>query len=265
MTYLRSTVYQVLFYLSICAAGTFYLPLLVMPRRWFVPAGRFWCRCVMWLLRVTVRLEYRVEGRENIPDEPVIYAIKHQSAWDTIVVCLLIRDPAIVLKRELLPIPLFGWYLWKHGMIGIDRKAGSSALRKLVADAEAALREGRPPVVFPEGTRTAPGEHKPYQPGIAALYTRLGVPVVPVALNSGVFWRRREFVKRPGCITVRFLPPIAPGLPRREFMAALATRIDTATAELVEQARSSTSGPVGRDATSPVDNSPPTPVNTVEN
>ena len=265
MTVVRSTLYQVLFYVWTAIAGSVFMPLLLTPRRWFVGAGRFWCRGVMWLLRVTVGLTYRVEGLENVPDRPVIYAIKHQSAWDTIVVCLLIRDPAIVLKKELLPIPLFGWYLWKHGMIAIDRKAGSSALKKLVADAAAALREGRPPVVFPEGTRTAPGQRRPYQPGIAALYTRLDTPVVPVALNSGVFWRRREFVKRPGCITVRFLPPIDPGHSRRDFMAMLEDRIETATAKLVDQAASGLFPQAGGSDGSSVDKSAHAPVNSVEN
>lgn len=265
MTAIRSTIFQVLFYVWTGVAGTVYLPLLLLPRRCFVRAGRFWCHGVMWLLRITVGLTYRVEGREHVPDQPVIFAIKHQSAWDTVVVSLLIRDPAIVLKKELLPIPLFGWYLWKHEMIAIDRKAGSSALRKLVGDAEAALREGRPPVVFPEGTRTAPGQRKPYQPGIAALYTRLGVPVVPVALNSGVFWRRREFIKRPGCITVRFLPPIAPGLSRRDFMTALEDRIEGATETLVDRARQASFPQVARESGNPVEKSSQTPVNPVEN
>lgn len=236
MIYIRSILFQSLFYAWTALAGTAFVPFLVLPRRFTVFVGRLWCNGVMWLLRVTIGLTYRVDGWENMPDGPAIFAFKHQSAWDTIVVTILIDDPAIALKRELLPIPFFGWYLWKHGMIAIDRRAGAKALRKFVADAKNVLALGRPIVVFPEGTRTAPGQRRKYQPGIAALYDRLGVPVVPVALNSGVFWRRREFFRRPGCVRAEFLPPIAPGLSRREFMATLEDRIETATERLVKQA-----------------------------
>lgn len=236
MIHLRSVLFMVLAFAWTLVAGTAFVPFLIMPRRFTVFIGRLWCQGVMWLLRVVVGLTYRVDGRENLPDGPAIFALKHQSAWDTFVVAILIDDPAIALKRELLPIPFFGWYLWKHGMIAIDRRAGAKALRKFVADAKQALAHGRPIVVFPEGTRTAPGQRRKYQPGIAALYDQLAVPVVPVSLNSGVFWRRREILKRPGCVRVEFLPPIPPGSSKREFMATLEDRIETATARLVEDA-----------------------------
>jgi len=137
-----------------------------------------------------------------------------------------------VLKRELTWIPFFGWLLRAAGFIAVDRKAGAKALRQLVRDAERAVAGGRSLLIFPEGTRVQPGETRPYQPGIAALYDRLQIPVVPVALNSGLFWGRRSFVKRPGRITVEFLPAIAPGLKRREFMAELEARIESAATRL---------------------------------
>lgn len=258
MRFLRSALFLVLLWLWTIVLGIVYLPLLFLPRAPMVGAGRFWCHGVLFLLKVTVGLGHRVEGRENVPDGPVIYAIKHQSAWETVVLCLLIRDPAIILKKELLSIPIFGWYLWKHRMIAIDRKAGSSALRHLVAAAADMLAAGRSPVVFPEGTRTAPGESAPYHPGISALYTRLDVPVVPVALNSGIFWRRRAIVKQPGCITVRFLPPIPPGLDRRAFIARLQDEIETASTALLP-APDMPAGPA------PVENSDNAVVKTVEN
>lgn len=265
MIYLRSALFQLLFYLWTVLCGTAFIPLLAMPRRLTVWGGRFWCVGVMWMLRHIVGLTYRIEGRENLVDGPAIFAFKHQSAWDTIIVTILIRDPAIALKRELLPIPFFGWYLWKHGMIAINRRAGAKALRKLVADAQRVLAQGRRIVVFPEGTRTAPGQRRPYQPGIAALYDRLDVPVVPVALNSGVFWRRRGFLKRPGCVRVAFLPPIAPGLARRDFMATLENRIEAATKDLVEDAVRSMDPRLAGPLASLVRKSDSSPVNSVEN
>jgi 1-acyl-sn-glycerol-3-phosphate acyltransferase len=265
MVYLRSALFQLLFYLWTVLCGTAFVPLLVMPRRLTVFAGRSWCYGVMWMLRHIVGLTYRVDGWENAVEGPAIFAFKHQSAWDTVVVTILIRDPAIALKRELLPIPFFGWYLWKHGMIAIDRKAGAKALRRLVADAGRALAQGRRIVVFPEGTRTAPGRRRPYQPGVAALYGRLAVPVIPVALNSGVFWRRRGFLKRPGCVRVAFLPPIAPGLGRREFMATLEDRIESATEELVEDALRNMDPRLAGELARLVGKTGQAPVKTVEN
>ena len=168
---------------------------------------------------------------------PVIIASKHQSAWDTIVYFVLFDDPAYVLKRELLAIPIIGWYLRRTGMIAIDRKGGAGALRRMVAEARAAADAKRPIVIFPEGTRTAPGAKRAYHPGVAALYGKLGLPVVPVALNSGLFWPRRGFVKRPGRIVLEFLPPIAPGMELEVFATALNEAIETASTELLGHSR----------------------------
>ncbi len=226
---LRSLVFQILFYLWTTILAVTFLPLLIMPRRYIVWGGKWWLRSVLWLLKCTVGLTHRVEGAELIPDEPVIYAFKHQSAWDTMSVPLLLHDPAVVVKRELLQIPFYGWYAKKHGMIGIDRDRGHRALRKILDEGEKAIADGKPLVVFPEGTRTAPGTRVPYFAGIALIYSKMGLPVVPVALNSGLFWPRRSFIKRPGCITVRYLPAIPPGLSRKVFMAKLEDAIETAS------------------------------------
>lgn len=239
MIALRSATFQLLFYGWTGLVGIVLLPVLALPRWPVVHCCRFWCRGVMWLLEATVGLTYRVEGRENVPPGTAVFAVKHQSAWETFVIPILIGDPAIVLKRELLRIPFFGWLLWKHGMIAIDREAGPIALRQLVADAKAKVREGRSIVMYPEGTRTEPGVRRPFLPGIAALYKRLELPLIPVALNSGVFWSRRAFIKYSGCITLRFLPPVPPGLGRQEFMETLEDRIEVATEGLVESARKS--------------------------
>jgi len=195
--------------------------------------GRLWGRGTFAALRALVGLEHRWTG--SFPAaRPVIYAAKHQSAWDTMALATLPDRPAYVLKRELVWIPFFGWLLKAAGFIAVDRKAGAAALRRMVRDAERAVADGRSLLIFPEGTRTAPGEHRPYQPGIAALYDRLKLPVVPIALNSGLFWGRRSFVKRPGRITVEILPAIEPGLDRRAFMAELERRIEEASTRLAQ-------------------------------
>jgi 1-acyl-sn-glycerol-3-phosphate acyltransferase len=212
------------------------LPWLALPPRWMLAHSRVWMRGVQLLLARIVGLDYEVRGREH-QNAVAIFAFKHQSAWETLAIHLLLDGAAIALKRELTRIPLFGWCLVHAGMIGIDREGGARALRRLIEEGRAALARGAPIVIFPEGTRVPLGEHRPYHPGVAALYRHLDCPVVPVALNSGMFWGRRRFVKRPGRIVVEFLPPIAPGLERKEFMAELERRLETATARLIAQAQ----------------------------
>jgi 1-acyl-sn-glycerol-3-phosphate acyltransferase len=150
---------------------------------------------------------------------------------------VLIRRPGHVFKRELLWIPVYGWYLWRSGGISIDRTGGAGALKRMIAAARQTIAEGRHIVIFPEGTRVPVGERKPYHPGVAALYSQLKVPVVPVALNSGLFWGRRSFLKKPGRIVLEFLEPIPPGLRRREFLEVLEQRIEPASLALAAEAR----------------------------
>ncbi len=211
-------------------------PILLLSRKAVVAWAQLWITFVLWWLRVTCRLSHRLVGLENLPKGPVIIACKHQSSWETLSFTLLFPDIAIVLKRELLFIPVVGWAMARAGNIAVSRGEGATALRGLVKQAKAAIAEGHSIVIFPEGTRVAPGDEKPYQIGTAALYRQLGVPVVPVALNSGVFWGRRKFIKRPGVITMQVLPPIPPGLSRDAFMETLRARIETATDQLVADA-----------------------------
>lgn len=189
------------------------------------------------LLRLIVGLSYEVRGANNLPKGAAIVALKHQSAWDTIALWVLLKNPAIVLKRSLAMIPVFGWYIRTGKAIIIDRRAGAKALRPMVAAAKAAVAEGRPIAIFPEGTRTPVGARQDYQPGVAALYLQLGLPLVPAALNSGLFWGRRSFLKRPGRIIVEFLPAIAPGLDRHQVMAELECGIERSTAMLVAESK----------------------------
>ncbi|MAU60891.1 MAG: 1-acyl-sn-glycerol-3-phosphate acyltransferase [Parvibaculum sp.] len=209
-------------------------PCLVLPRRFTLYAMEAWSHLTLWLLRVIAGTHYEVRG--ELPRGGVLVASKHQSMWDTIVMTAILKDPAMVLKRELLWIPFYGWYAQKARMIAIDRGAAAAAIRRLVSQGKAAVAEGRPVVIFPEGTRSAPGSKLEYKPGVAALYRQLGVECVPAAVNSGLFWARRGFTRRPGTILLEFLPPIPAGLDRKTFMAELETRIETATAKLVEEA-----------------------------
>lgn len=198
---------------------------------------RLWGALILGALRWLVGLNWDVRGWENLPPGAVVIASKHQSAWETMVFLLLLDQPVYVLKKELRKIPLWGQYSDRYGNIAVDRQAGASALKKMVADVAATLKQGRSVVIFPEGTRTPPGERQPYHPGVAAVYTRTEAPVVPVALNSGLYWGRRHFIKKPGRIVLEFLPPMPAGLDRRSFLAELENRIETATDRLVAEAQ----------------------------
>jgi 1-acyl-sn-glycerol-3-phosphate acyltransferase len=240
MTALRALLFNLIFWLATIALGLLYLPLLLIPgkagERVMMAAGTLWSALLLRLLKLVVGLDHEVRGRDNLPAGPVLFAAKHQSAWDTLMLPVLLQSPVVVLKRELFWLPFYGWYAKRAGMIAIDRKGGGKSLRTLLRTAKEKAAEGRPLVIFPQGTRTAPGAVAPYQPGIAALYGDLNLPVVPVALNSGLFWSRRAFTKRPGRITVEFLPAIPPGLPKREFLARLEAAIEPATARLEQEA-----------------------------
>ena len=233
---LRSLAFNAGFFFLTVLLGLLGLPLLLARRRVVMGFGRFWARSVLALLKAVVGLDCEIRGLGNVPPGPCVIAMKHQSAWDTLILPVVLGDPAVVLKRELLWVPLYGWYASRAGSIAIDRGGRAAALRRMLVTARAAAEEGRPIVIFPEGTRTAPGRHLPYQPGVAALYQTLAVPLVPVAVNSGLFWGRRSFLKRSGRITLEFLDPIPPGLPRRQLMPELERRIKTATAALEREA-----------------------------
>lgn len=196
----------------------------------------FWMRGGHALLAGIVGLRFRVEGLEHLPDQPCIIASKHQSSFETLFFHTIRPDIAIGLKEELLRIPLFGWYLQIAENIAIDRRGAAKAMRSLIKGAETAVANGLSILIFPEGNRRPVGASPDYKPGVAALYKALAVPVVPVALDSGRFWPRRSFVKRPGVITVRFLEPIAPGLDRRAFMHLLEERTEAACADLARDA-----------------------------
>jgi 1-acyl-sn-glycerol-3-phosphate acyltransferase len=220
------------------------LPFLLTPRAQTMRFGRFWAAGVLALLKAIVGLDYEIRGLDRLPHNGCIIAMKHQSAWDTLILPVVLGDPAIVLKRELLILPFYGWYAARAGSIAIDRKAGPGAVRKMLAKARPAAASGRPIVIFPEGTRVAPGERRPYQPGVAALYQTLALPLVPAAVNSGLYWGRRSFIKRKGRIILEFLDPIRPGWARPRLMAELERRIETTTAALLREGQATRREPL---------------------
>jgi 1-acyl-sn-glycerol-3-phosphate acyltransferase len=233
MTALRSILFNLTYLLWSVIMHIVCLPLLLAPEAWVWKAAHLWIGGTLFLLRLICGLGHRELGVENLPKGPAIIAAKHQSAWETLFLSRRLNHPAFILKRELLMIPVFGWFIQKVGMIAVDRAGKAAALKKMVRDANDRFAQGRQIIIFPEGTRVAPGEHKPYQPGIAALYGQLNVPVVPVALNSGLYWGRKAWMKKPGKILVEYLPPIPPGLDRKAFMAELEKRLEPAAQKLL--------------------------------
>jgi len=229
MIWVRSGVYFAAFMTWTVVAGFFCLPAL-LSQKWSMAVAKMWVRGIMFLARTIAGIDCEVTGKSHLPDGASIVAAQHQSSFETYRLYLELDRPTFVLKRELLSIPIVGWFMKRVGMIGIDRSAGASSMRKMIRDSQAALDAGRQIIVFPEGTRAAPGEVIPYRPGIAALYAHCSEPVLPVALNSGYFWGRSRVLKIPGVIQVQFLPPLAEGMNKQEMLADLRARIDSAAA-----------------------------------
>ena len=201
------------------AMGILFLPALT-DRRAARAVTRLWAHIMLGGLAVICGVRHRVVGAEHIPASGAIVAGNHQSMWETIVLLALLPRPAMVLKRELLRIPIYGWWAHRTG-VPIDRHGGAKSLRKLQRETERHIARGDQIVVFPEGTRGPPGDLGPLQPGVAGMYLAAARPVTPVVHNSGEFWRHPGGAKSPGVITIRFLPPIAEKMPRREFMKRL--------------------------------------------
>jgi 1-acyl-sn-glycerol-3-phosphate acyltransferase len=187
------------------------------------------------LLRIVCGITVEWRGLEKIPAGACLVAAKHQSVWETFALLTLFRDPTYILKRELLWLPLFGWAAWRARMIPVDRGGGKPALAAMAAHVRDALAAGKQIIIFPEGTRRPAGAEPKYKYGIAHLYGEGIAACVPIALNSGLFWPRRQFLRYPGTITVEILDPIAPGLPIDEFFERLQRDLEAATARLIAQ------------------------------
>ena len=232
----RSLLFNVLFFVTTTLFVVIGSPFLFTPRSWAMAALKVHARFELFLLRVIVGTKIEVRGRENIPEGACLVTSKHQSAWETFALIPIFRDPALLMKRELFWIPFHGWFSYKFQMIPVDRDKGPAALRRMLREARKRIDDGREIIIFPEGTRRPAGAPPDYKTGIVLLYDALGVPCLPVALNSGLFWPRRTVSRRPGTIVVEILPPIPPGLPKAEFLRRLETVIEGASKRLLAEA-----------------------------
>src|SRR5262245_6424559 len=230
MLMFRSLLFLVVFYLNTAAFLLLGSWLLLAPRRWAMEGLRLHGLASLWWLKVICGTRYEVRGREKLPSGACLVCSKHQSAWDTFALIPVFRDPAMVMKAELGYIPLYGWFSHKFQHIFVRRERGPSALKALIRDARDRAAQGREIVIFPEGTRRPPGASPDYKPGFLALYEGLGLTCMPVALNSGLFWPRRSFMRYPGTIVIEVLDPIPPGLPRAEARKSIGEAIESATA-----------------------------------
>jgi 1-acyl-sn-glycerol-3-phosphate acyltransferase len=236
MVQIRSLIFNILFYINMIIWMIMLLPTLLMPRIVFCRLVLYWIKLSFWLLKVICGTSYEIRGLERLPKGGFLVASKHQSMWETMALFIVFDDPAFVAKRELQWVPLYGWYTVKHRSIPINRRGGSAALSAMNARARVEAASGRQIVIFPEGTRTAPGAPPAYKYGIAHMYDQMKATCVPVGLNSGVFWPRRKFLRFPGTIVVEICEPIAPGLEKDAFMALLKERIEASSDRLLAEA-----------------------------
>lgn len=233
MLLLRSLLFNLLFYANMIVLMIVGLPTMFMSRRSVFNLARMWARSSLWLLDRICNLKHEFRGLERRPVAPYIIAPKHQSTWETFALTLIFDDFSYILKRELTYIPVFGWYLWKADQIAINRSRGKTALAQAAARAQQIFAERRLLFIFPEGTRRPAGAPPKYKFGVAHLYETCGVPCVPVALNSGLFWARRSWIRRPGTIVVEVLEPIATGLDKQIFFELLQDRLEVASDRLI--------------------------------
>lgn len=228
--HLRSFLFTGVFYAWGTLSGLFWLPFLYIPgvpRRWHVGFQTNWCRSVQILMRRLIGLRMKVRGKQNISNRPVIYAMKHQSMLDTFIMHSLLDDPTFIMKKELLKIPLYGRVCEKVGNIPIDRDMGMTSMKKMLKRVQQETDAGRSVIIFPEGSRALPGEKHPYLTGIFGIYKYLKIPVVPVAVNTGLYWPKKGPLKK-GKFMIEFLEPIEPGLQKKVFMSQLEDTIETA-------------------------------------
>lgn len=237
LIFLRSLIFNILFYVVFLFWSLLALPTFVMPRAAMLKVAAWWARTNIVLMRLICGIRVEFRGVEKIPKGPLIVASKHQSMWETISLLRFFEAPFFVVKRELKFIPIFGLFIIKTDMVAIDRARGSRSLLAVLRRAEEEVRRGRQFVIFPEGTRRPVDAPPQYKAGVGMVYADCGVPCLPVALNSGLFWPRRTFMRYPGTLVVEFLDPIPPGLKREEFLARLESVIEAATNRLVAAAQ----------------------------
>jgi 1-acyl-sn-glycerol-3-phosphate acyltransferase len=232
--WLRSLAFNISMYAAMAVLAVVYLPYALLSREGAYAACHNYCRWVIWTARWMVGL--KVEVRGTPPTDEVMVAAKHQSFFDILVIFHAIPRGKFIMKRELLFAPILGQYAWRIGCVPVNRGKRGQAIAKMVADVEKGRREPGQLVIYPQGTRVAPGVDMPYKVGTAILYEQLGQPCVPVATNIGVFWPKRGVLRRPGTAVVEFLPRLPTGLSREEFMRSLAFEIETVSDALMAEA-----------------------------
>jgi 1-acyl-sn-glycerol-3-phosphate acyltransferase len=232
----RSILFNIALYVNFVVLGVLLSPVLLLPQDWGWPVVRFWARSSLWWHRVICGIGERIGGLENRPEGGYLVACKHQSSWETLRIVTLVAKPAFILKRELMWMPLFGWYLLKFGQIPVNRGKRAAALEAMTVHARRAIANGQQVIIFPEGTRRPPGAEPHYRYGVVHLYKELGVPCLPIALNSGLYWPRRSLEHVHGTIRLRILPPIEPGIEPKAFAKRLESDIESATHALIDEA-----------------------------
>ncbi|HMO28398.1 lysophospholipid acyltransferase family protein [Enterovirga sp.] len=235
MVAFRSHLFNALFYLNLVLWLIPAIVTFVLPRKAIIRYAQAWGRFSLWLLRLVVGTRVELRGLDRIPPGGLLIASKHQSFLETFTLVFLVDDPVFILKRELQWIPIFGWLTVKAGMIPV-RRGGATAFADMNRRAREEARHGRQFIIFPEGTRRAPGAPPDYKKGVAHLYRNLGLPCLPVGLNSGVFWPRRQYIRRPGTVVIEFGEVIPAGLGREEFLEAMTGQIESISDRLLAEA-----------------------------
>jgi 1-acyl-sn-glycerol-3-phosphate acyltransferase len=234
VTTLRSALFTLWLYLSIPLFAVGLSPALLLPHGAAMGVVKLWAHTVLFGLRWIAGVRVEVRGLQHRPTGAALVAAKHQGMLDVIAPFTFLDDPCFVMKKELMPLPFFGWFAWKTAMIPVDRAAHAKALKDMVRHARARLADARQILIFPEGTRTVPGAEPDYKPGVAALYRDLEAPCSLIATNSGAHWPAHGFKRKPGVVVFEFLEPIPAGLKRAEFMKTMEERIETASAALLD-------------------------------
>lgn len=232
-----------LFYIALCFFSFLIPALFLIPSLLFKSAkiadygAKLWTKTIVFSLNIICGINYTIINSHNIPSSPCIFACKHQSMWETIIMHIIIHRPVYVYKTELLKIPFYGWFLNVMSGIKVNRKGGINSLKYVLQQAKHYLKKQQSIVIFPQGTRvpvSASIQQYPYQSGIVALYQNCNVSVVPVALNSGVFWSKKLFQQKPGTIVINFLPAIPSGLSKKDFIQTLTQQIEENSQQLAK-------------------------------
>lgn len=232
---IRSCLFVIWAVCSMVVLGIVFLPALLVSRRSVISGIRLWARSLRWGTRVLIGIQTEIRGLQHLPSGPIIYASKHQCMYDTLLPFIVLSDPAVILKKELLWYPVFGWYALRAGMIPIDRAGNLRTLKKMIRQARKRSEDGRQVIIYPEGTRRAPGAAGDYKVGVFAMYKELAVPCVPVATNAGLCWPGKGLRLKPGHVVLEILEPLQAGLDRTDFMTQIENVIETASGHLFEE------------------------------